>query len=639
MGWWDYTNIGASASIKNLEYVEKLFDYMGYCPIADYAEGGDECGFREPEVYYCMRSIHPYFDERIRKVKELDGYDVQDLRNLLNALFPGTTIYVHSASGNNTSDTWENHDEVYNTDDMTCYGLDTYTDYGGGTYRPAKSWKARFILEPPTKEYVKALIDISINDGNKELTALLAELDQKLQNNEAFYANDGSDKRKVKKQYDIVIGKEARSQLPYNLRYGGAIFGRHYSGSNIRREYRAQMAKYREYKDKIKWALASESFDDYLRGSIEKAKIDTSELIARGADVVFDGKHFYVDPGLPFSPEMTEEIRIRGGVFNSSGLVRKTDFYVVDLKLRGTFSRSILRNAQKIQSLGFDLKIITEYQLWKAIFDESKPVFTELELKDRRIQAEIQKKAEEEELQKKKKEAEEAKEQRKAEHQLREEEKRRKAIERQQEKEKLQALKIQQQQEADRCKENAALERMQQREQRKMLREKEAHEKEERRKLERQQALANAEIRYAPGEEPENIRQKLNTLFQRLDAIYPDRVISGLHKDHKKLGETVTKLYRLLGYPDGISMLETYGYTFNVRENKGGRPKSTDPVSIMEELHRRYPNGAGSIRLVKLKEDNPDIPWSTLSNNALEYFGKSLTEQLKSEGIIRGLEI
>ena len=231
------------------------------------------------------------------------------------------------------------------------------------------------------------------------------------------------------------------------------------------------------------------------------------------------------------------------------------------------------------------------YQLWEALFDETKPVLTEEELEDRRVQAEAQRRAEEEERQRKKKEAEEAKERRKAECQQREEEKQRLAIERQQ-----------------------------QREQEKLLCEKAARENEERRRIERQQALANADIKYTPGQEPEAIRRRLDILFPKLDATYPDRVISGLYKDHKKWGETVTELYRLLGYPDGTSMLEAYGYT--VRENKGGRTVSVDPVSIMEELHRRYPNGAGPINLQKLSADNPDIPWKTLANNATEYFGK-----------------
>ena len=636
MGWWDYKNIGASASRQNLKYVEKLFDYMGYCPDPDYAPDGDECSFREPDVYCCMSSVSPYYSDRIRWVRELDAYGVKDLRNLLNALFPGTFMYIHSASGNNTSDTWENHDEVYNTDDMTCYGFDTYTDYGGGTYQPDRSWKARFILEPPPMGYVKALIQISKDDGNEELTELLMELYRKLRNKEIVYEDDGSDTRKVNKKYDIVKGEEARSQITIDYGSSEIIFGRYYFGTKrqIQQQYEAQMAKYNEYKERFAQVLASDSFDDYLHRSMEKARIGTTELIALGADIVFDGKRFAVDPGFPFSPEMTEEIRIRGGLFNSSGVVRKTDYYVVDFELRGEYSQSTLEYAQEVQRLGFGLQIITEYQLWEALFDETKPVLTEEELEDRRAQAEAQRRAEEEERQRKKKEAEEAKERRKAERQLREEEKQRLAIERQQEREKRQALRIQQQQEEAKRKESAVRERQQQREQEKLLREKAARENEERRRIERQQALANADIKYAPGQEPEAIRRRLDTLFPKLDATYPDRVISGLYKDHKKWGETVTELYRLLGYPDGTSMLEAYGYT--VRENKGGRAVSVDPVSIMEELHRRYPNGAGPINLQRLSADNPDIPWKTLSNNANEYFGKTLVAHLKAEGIIGG---
>ena len=639
MGWWDYKNIGASASRQNLKYVEKLFDYMGYCPDPDYAPDGDECSFREPDVYCCMSSVNPYYSDRIRWVKELDAYGVKDLRNLLNALFPGTFIYIHSASGNNTSDTWENHDEVYNTDDMTCYGFDTYTDYGGGTYQPDRSWKARFILEAPPMAYVKALIQISKDDGYEELTELLMELARRLRDKEIVYEDDGSDTRKVNKKYDIVKGEEARSQITIDYGSSEIIFGRYYFGTKrqIQQQYEAQMAKYKEYKERFAHVLASDSFDEYLRRSMEKARIGTTELIALRTDIIFDGKRFAVDPGFPFSPEMTEEIRIRGGLFNSSGVVRKTDYYVVDLELRGEYSQNTLEYAQEVQRLGFGLQIITEYQLWEALFDETKPVLTEEELEDRRVQAEAQRRAEEEERQRKKKEAEEAKERRKAERQQREEEKQRLAIERQQEREKRQALRIQQQQEEARRKESAILERQQQREQEKLLREKAARENEERRRIERQQALANADIKYTPGQEPEAIRRRLDILFPKLDATYPDRVISGLYKDHKKWGETVTELYRLLGYPDGTSMLEAYGYT--VRENKGGRTVSVDPVSIMEELHRRYPNGAGPINLSRLSADNPDIPWKTLSNNAAEYFGKTLVAHLKAEGIIGGAEI
>ena len=66
---------------------------------------------------------------------------------------------------------------------------------------------------------------------------------------------------------------------------------------------------------------------------------------------------------------------------------------------------------------------------------------------------------------------------------------------------------------------------------------------------------------YTPGNEPENIRIRLDRLFAKLDETYPDKVISGLNKDHKKWGETVTELSRLLGYSSGRAFLEAYGYT------------------------------------------------------------------------------
>ena len=92
-----------------------------------------------------------------------------------------------------------------------------------------------------------------------------------------------------------------------------------------------------------------------------------------------------------------------------------------------------------------------------------------------------------------------------------------------------------------------------------------------------------------------------------------------------------SELYRILGYPDGQAFLEAYGYT--VEKNTGGRKPSVDPVAIMEELHRRYPNG-GAQSMEILKQENPDIPWKTLANNAKEYFGETLTRHMKAEGII-----
>ena len=402
MGSWNFENIGASTTKSNLKYVEKIFNYMGYRPGPKRAPDGDECIFIEPEVYYCRRSGFEGFKSRSNM---LDSYGVEDLRNLLNALFPGTFIFIHAADGNDTSDCWGNHDEVYNPDNMTCYGFDSYTEYG--RCQSEEYWKARFILEAPTIEYVQALINVSKDDGDEELTELLNELAQKIRNNEIVYVDDSSDKRIVDEKYDIVKSRNANKNSCRQ-----EIFGRYYSGTKIQIQLQSevQLSQYKKYKDSISQMLTNNSFDDYIRKSMEKAIKGTTDFIALDAEILFNEKRFAIDSGFPFRSEMKEEIRIRGGLFNSSGIVRQTDFYVVDLELRDEYSPNYLKRAQEVQQLGYGLQIITEYQLWKALFDESKPILPAEELEDRRVK-------EEEESQRKIKEAEEKKERHKAERQ------------------------------------------------------------------------------------------------------------------------------------------------------------------------------------------------------------------------------
>ena len=63
---------------------------------------------------------------------------------------------------------------------------------------------------------------------------------------------------------------------------------------------------------------------------------------------------------------------------------------------------------------------------------------------------------------------------------------------------------------------------------------------------------------YAPGQEPEELRHRINQLLANLDSAYPDKIVKYLNRDHKKWGEAVTELYRLLGYPDGRAFLSAY---------------------------------------------------------------------------------
>lgn len=66
---------------------------------------------------------------------------------------------------------------------------------------------------------------------------------------------------------------------------------------------------------------------------------------------------------------------------------------------------------------------------------------------------------------------------------------------------------------------------------------------------------------YAPGEEPEGLQELLREVMEKLEEVYPDRVVIGLHADHKRLGKKVTELYRLLQYENGNEFLKAYGFT------------------------------------------------------------------------------
>lgn len=142
---------------------------------------------------------------------------------------------------------------------------------------------------------------------------------------------------------------------------------------------------------------------------------------------------------------------------------------------------------------------------------------------------------------------------------------------------------------------------------------------------------------YKPGQEPERIQKRLQTLFPKLDAAYPDKVIRSLQKDHKKWAETVTELYRLLGYPDSESFLNAYGYT--VERGPVGRQSTVDPHAIISELQKRYPNGTEFEKVDELFDANPDLKPSlkTLQNKAQDFFGAPLKKHFMSLGLLGGV--
>ena len=143
-----------------------------------------------------------------------------------------------------------------------------------------------------------------------------------------------------------------------------------------------------------------------------------------------------------------------------------------------------------------------------------------------------------------------------------------------------------------------------------------------------------AGVLHTPGNEPENIKKRLATLFAKLDGAYPDKVIEGLNRDHKKWGETVTELYRLLGYSSSKNFLMAYGYT--MADNKGGRASNNND-ELIAEIKRRYPDGAPFTSVAQLKEANADIApkIKSLENAAKKLFGMSLKEYLVSINVFK----
>ena len=141
---------------------------------------------------------------------------------------------------------------------------------------------------------------------------------------------------------------------------------------------------------------------------------------------------------------------------------------------------------------------------------------------------------------------------------------------------------------------------------------------------------------YRPGNEPEAIKRRLVTLFEKLDGAYPDKVVVGLHNDHKNWGETVTDLYRKLGYESGAAFLKAYGYTVAAKTGKGGRPASVAPEDIIAFLQDKYADGPVFEGLNELIADNPELAGNlkTINNKSNEFFGTSLKAYLIQQGIL-----
>lgn len=352
-------------------------------------------------------------------------------------------------------------------------------------------------------------------------------------------------------------------------------------------------------------------------------------------DIEFEDKHFCFT-GVDFTDDYGEdafsEVELHGGIKHSS-FVRVADYLVINLQSH--FPVAVFQDwieAIERRANQNPIKIITIEQLWLALTDPEKPqLYTPETLI---IKKERDKKKLEEERAAKRRKEEEDKLARKAEREAAKKAKEEALLETRERREKekadyAQARMIANQAAQDKKEEIRKLKEAAKQEEQRIAKEARA-----KKQAALEEARANATILYSPGQEPERIHNRIQTLLSKLDEAYPDHVIFNLGKDHKKWGETITELYRQLGYADNRSFLEAYGFTMDESRAKNGRPSSLDPEAVIGELRKRYPNGAGNIKLDELKAANPDLPLKTLSNRASELLGMPLTKYLRQIGIL-----
>ena len=92
-------------------------------------------------------------------------------------------------------------------------------------------------------------------------------------------------------------------------------------------------------------------------------------------------------------------------------------------------------------------------------------------------------------------------------------------------------------------------------------------------------------------------QSRLDSVLQRLEAYYPDRVIRDrIDQAHETLGRDLTDLYKLLGYASRKEFLDAYGYQSpSAIQERRSTEDSTDVVkrkteNVLRRLEQYYPD-------------------------------------------------
>lgn len=142
--------------------------------------------------------------------------------------------------------------------------------------------------------------------------------------------------------------------------------------------------------------------------------------------------------------------------------------------------------------------------------------------------------------------------------------------------------------------------------------------------------------KYIPGQEPADIKKKLDLYFPKIEAAYPDKQIRHMYKEHKKWLERAGVFRKMLGYDSNKEFFAAYGFTMA----DGNAEQKIDSNDVIEELKVRYKNNPFVGTLSELKDANPDIAdrIQTFVNKSTKEFGLPARAFLISKGILDNKE-
>lgn len=102
---------------------------------------------------------------------------------------------------------------------------------------------------------------------------------------------------------------------------------------------------------------------------------------------------------------------------------------------------------------------------------------------------------------------------------------------------------------------------------------------------------------YIPGQEPEEIKEKIELLFSDIEKYFPNKRIIWSLWNHDRWDKAAGYLCSWLGYSKGSDFLKAYGYTIETEEKKPEAPapkehkekKQAKPKQAAEEQKEEAP--------------------------------------------------